>query len=114
MMHYLASNHRVTLAMKTVKRSKKRPSHTITSGAQRSAREASAPDAVALEVFSNALLSIAEDMGAPLMRVMREGVLQEDLFSFILLNMRFAEDRPADLRAQVATNQAGVRRIQEI
>ena len=28
--------------------------------------------------------------------------------------MRFAEDRPADLRAQVATNQAGMRRMQEL
>ena len=241
-MIYDASNHKVTLEIKTVKRPSIRASRPITSGAKRSAREASAPDAVALEVFSNALLSIAEEMGAllirtaystnikerhdastaifdctgrlvaqaehipihlgamlsairhvlkrypasgmrpgdafiandayngggthladvtiaspvfhagkliafvanmghwpdvggikpgaamtegcteiyqeglriPPMRVMREGVLQEDLFSFILLNMRFAEDRPADLRAQVATNQAGVRRIQEI
>ena len=55
-----------------------------------------------------------EGLRIPPMRVMREGVLQENLFSFILLNMRFAEDRPADLRAQVATNQAGGRRMQEI
>src|SRR6185503_14061010 len=55
-----------------------------------------------------------EGLRIPPMRVMREGKLQEDLFSFILLNMRFAEDRPADLRAQVATNQAGVRRVQEL
>ena len=41
-----------------------------------------------------------EGLRIPPMRVMREGVLQENLFSFILLNMRFAEDRPADLRAQ--------------
>ena len=241
-MIYDASNHKVTLEIKTVKIPSIRASRPIISGAKRSAREASAPDAIALEVFSNALLSIAEEMGAllirtaystnikerhdastaifdctgrlvaqaehipihlgamlsairhvlkrypasgmrpgdafiandayngggthladvtiaspvfhagkliafvanmghwpdvggikpgaamtegcteiyqeglriPPMRVMREGVLQEDLFSFILLNMRFAEDRPADLRAQVATNQAGVRRIQEI
>jgi N-methylhydantoinase B len=38
-----------------------------------------------------------EGLRIPPMRVMREGVLQENLFSFILLNMRFAEDRPADL-----------------
>lgn len=55
-----------------------------------------------------------EGLRIPPMRVMREGKLQEDLFSFILLNMRFAEDRPADLRAQVATNQAGVRRVKEL
>lgn len=55
-----------------------------------------------------------EGLRIPPMRVMREGRLQEDLFSFILLNMRFAEDRPADLRAQVAANQVGVRRLQEL
>ena len=55
-----------------------------------------------------------EGLRIPPMRVIREGKLQEDLFSFILLNMRFAEDRPADLRAQVATNQIGIQRIQEL
>lgn len=55
-----------------------------------------------------------EGLRIPPMRVMREGRLQEDLFSFILLNMRFAEDRPADLRAQVATNQVGIRRLSEL
>jgi N-methylhydantoinase B len=55
-----------------------------------------------------------EGLRIPPMRVIRKGVLQEDLFSFILLNMRLAEDRPADLRAQVATNQTGVQRIQEL
>jgi N-methylhydantoinase B len=55
-----------------------------------------------------------EGLRIPPMRVMREGKLQEDLFSFILLNMRFAEDRPADLRAQVATNQVGIQRVQEL
>jgi N-methylhydantoinase B len=55
-----------------------------------------------------------EGLRIPPMRVMREGKLQEDLFSFILLNMRFAEDRPADLRAQVAANQLGIQRLQEL
>jgi N-methylhydantoinase B len=55
-----------------------------------------------------------EGLRIPPMRVIREGKLQEDLFSFILLNMRFAEDRPADLRAQVATNQVGINRLQEL
>jgi N-methylhydantoinase B len=55
-----------------------------------------------------------EGLRIPPMRIIREGKLQEDLFSFILLNMRFAEDRPADLRAQVATNQVGIQRIQEL
>lgn len=55
-----------------------------------------------------------EGLRIPPMRVIREGKLQDDLFSFILLNMRFAEDRPADLRAQVATNQIGIQRIQEL
>jgi N-methylhydantoinase B len=55
-----------------------------------------------------------EGLRMPPMRIIREGKLQEDLFSFILLNMRFAEDRPADLRAQVATNQVGIRRLQEL
>lgn len=55
-----------------------------------------------------------EGLRIPPMRVMREGKLQENLFSFILLNMRFAEDRPADLRAQVAANQLGIQRLQEL
>jgi N-methylhydantoinase B len=55
-----------------------------------------------------------EGLRMPPMRIYRAGRLQEDLFSFILLNMRFAEDRPADLRAQVATNQVGIRRVQEL
>jgi len=55
-----------------------------------------------------------EGLRMPPMRILCAGKLQEDLFSFILLNMRFAEDRPADLRAQVATNQVGTRRLQEL
>jgi N-methylhydantoinase B len=55
-----------------------------------------------------------EGLRIPPMKIMSAGKLQEDLFSFILLNMRFAEDRPADLRAQVATNQVGSRRMQEL
>ena len=55
-----------------------------------------------------------EGLRIPPMRIMSEGKLQENLFSFILLNMRFAEDRPADLRAQVATNLVGIRRVQEL
>jgi N-methylhydantoinase B len=55
-----------------------------------------------------------EGLRIPPMRVIREGKLQEDLFSFILLNMRFAEDRPADLRAQVGTNHVGIQRVQEL
>ncbi len=55
-----------------------------------------------------------EGLRIPPMRIMRKGELQEDLFSFILLNMRFAEDRPADLRAQVATNSTGAQRLQEL
>ena len=55
-----------------------------------------------------------EGLRIPPMRVMRAGRLQENLFSFILLNMRFAEDRPADLRAQIAANQLGIQRLQEL
>jgi len=55
-----------------------------------------------------------EGLRIPPMKIMSAGKLQEDLFSFILLNMRFAEDRPADLRAQIATNQVGIRRLQEL
>lgn len=55
-----------------------------------------------------------EGLRIPPMRIIREGHLQQDLLSMILLNMRFAEDRPADLRAQVATNEVGIRRLQEL
>ena len=50
-----------------------------------------------------------EGLRIPPMRVMREGVLDQNLFSFILLNMRFAEDRPAICARKSATNEAGVR-----
>ena len=55
-----------------------------------------------------------EGLRIPPMRIMREGKLDKNLFSFVLLNMRFAEDRPADLRAQVATNEVGAKRLQEL
>lgn len=55
-----------------------------------------------------------EGIRIPPIKICKEGVLQEDLLSFILLNMRFAEDRPADLRAQVATNRLGIHRLQEL
>lgn len=55
-----------------------------------------------------------EGLRIPPMRIMREGRLDDNLFSFILLNMRFAEDRPADLRAQIAANQVGIQRLQEL
>lgn len=55
-----------------------------------------------------------EGLRIPPMKIMEGGTLRKDLFSFILLNMRFAEDRPADLRAQVACNQLGTQRLQEL
>lgn len=55
-----------------------------------------------------------EGLRIPPIKVFEKGVLQEDLFSFILLNMRFAEDRPADLRAQAASNKLGIQRLEEL
>ncbi|OGA44883.1 MAG: hypothetical protein A3G24_11965 [Betaproteobacteria bacterium RIFCSPLOWO2_12_FULL_62_13] len=55
-----------------------------------------------------------EGLRIPPMRITRRGELDENLFSFILLNMRFAEDRPADLRAQLAANEVGIRRLQAL
>ncbi len=55
-----------------------------------------------------------EGLRIPPMRIMHRGELDGNLFSFILLNMRFAEDRPADLRAQLAANQVGIQRLQEL
>lgn len=55
-----------------------------------------------------------EGLRIPPMPIYRAGKLDQHLFDFILLNIRFAEDRPADLRAQVATNQIGVKRLQEL
>src|SRR6266511_705757 len=68
-MIYDALNRKAYRMRRTVMRSTTRASRPAARRAKRTTtRHASAPDAVALEVFSNALLSISEEMGALLIR----------------------------------------------
>lgn len=48
-----------------------------------------------------------EGLRIPVMRVCRDGKVDEDLLNLIALNSRLPEERVLDLRVQVATNQRG-------
>ena len=50
----------------------------------------------------------------PPVKLVREGVMQEDVFALILANVRTAEERRGDIAAQIAANRVGERRILEI
>ena len=50
----------------------------------------------------------------PLIRLFREGKLQEDILDLLLLNARVPEERRGDYFAQVAACRLGVRRIAEM
>jgi N-methylhydantoinase B len=55
-----------------------------------------------------------EGLRVPLVRLFREGVLQQDLFDLMLLNVRLPEERRGDYFAQVAACRLGERRLKEI
>ena len=52
-----------------------------------------------------------EGLRIPPIRLYREGVLQEDVMSMILLNCQVPRERLSDFRAQMAANRLGVQRM---
>ena len=55
-----------------------------------------------------------EGLRIPPIRLQRAGELQEDVFELILLNCQVPHEREADIRAQIAANQFGVYRFQDL
>lgn len=55
-----------------------------------------------------------EGLRIPVMRVARQGVVDEDLLSLIALNSRLSEERRLDLRVQIATNTRGIESVLEL
>ena len=54
-----------------------------------------------------------EGLRIPPVRLASDGVLCEDILEFILINSRTPGERTGDLKAQLAANAVGVRRVQE-
>ena len=55
-----------------------------------------------------------EGLRIPVVKLFREGVLQDDLFEVLLLNVRVPEERRGDYFAQIAACRLGVRRMAEV
>jgi N-methylhydantoinase B len=55
-----------------------------------------------------------EGLRIPLVRIMRGGVLQEEMLDLILLNCQVPGERRADLRAQFAANRLATKRYHEL
>jgi N-methylhydantoinase B len=55
-----------------------------------------------------------EGLRIPVVRLMRRGVLDEQLLDFILLNMRLPEERKGDINAQIAACRLGVERVKAL
>ena len=55
-----------------------------------------------------------EGLRIPVIRLFREGELQDDLFDLLLLNVRVPEERRGDYYAQIAACQLGRRRLLEV
>lgn len=55
-----------------------------------------------------------EGLRIPIVRLYREGVLQDDMMRMLLLNMRLPEERKGDLNAQIAAAKLGRERLEEI
>lgn len=55
-----------------------------------------------------------EGFRLPVVRLFRQGVLQEDLFEVMLLNARLPEERRGDYHAQIASCRLGERRLGEL
>ena len=54
-----------------------------------------------------------EGLRIPVVRLFRQGELQEDLFEVLLLNVRIPEERRGDYYAQIAACRLGERRLKE-
>jgi N-methylhydantoinase B len=55
-----------------------------------------------------------EGLRIPPVRLYRAGILQQEIMDLILLNCQVPEERISDLRAQMAANRLGVRRMVEL
>jgi N-methylhydantoinase B len=55
-----------------------------------------------------------EGLRIPVVRLFREGELQQDLFDVLLLNVRVPEERRGDYHAQIAACRLGARRLREL
>jgi N-methylhydantoinase B len=55
-----------------------------------------------------------EGLRIPLMRLLRRGKMQREVFEILLLNMRLPEERRGDLNAQIAACQLGARRTLQL
>jgi len=55
-----------------------------------------------------------EGLRIPIMRVCRDGRVDDDLISLIALNSRLSEERALDLRVQIATNERGAESALEV
>jgi N-methylhydantoinase B len=55
-----------------------------------------------------------EGLRIPAVKVLGGGELRRDILEFVLLNSRTPREREGDLRAQIATNTIGIRRVQDI
>ena len=55
-----------------------------------------------------------EGLRIPVVRLFREGVLQQDLLDLLLLNVRVPEERRGDYFAQIAACRLGTRRLREV
>lgn len=52
-----------------------------------------------------------EGLRIPILRLFRQGVVQDDIMRILLLNMRLPEERLGDLNAQIAAVKLGVKRL---
>ncbi|MER3399459.1 MAG: methylhydantoinase [Chloroflexota bacterium] len=55
-----------------------------------------------------------EGLRIPALRLVEAGRIREDLLELILLNCQLPRDRLGDLRAQIAANRLGIRRLREL
>lgn len=62
----------------------------------------------------NATEIFQEGLRIPSVKLFRAGELQHDLLKLILANVRMPEERKGDLAAQVAANNLGARRVQQL
>ena len=62
---------------------------------------------LAREIFQEGLI-------IPPIKLVKRGVLDEELMSFILANVRTPDEREGDLTAQIASNRVGESRLREI
>ncbi|MGH8666893.1 MAG: hydantoinase B/oxoprolinase family protein, partial [Burkholderiales bacterium] len=55
-----------------------------------------------------------EGLRVPLVKLVEQGTVSQTVFDFVLLNSRTPREREGDLRAQIAANTTGTRRVEDI